>query len=114
VFVYGTLKKGYQNHHVIKDSIFMGTGRTLEKYAMYQKDYPYVVKEEAESFIYGEVYSVDDTKLALLDHLERHPEWYYRNQVDVILDGDARIIPVWLYFNDAPEGTLVESGKFRI
>jgi gamma-glutamylaminecyclotransferase len=114
VFVYGTIKQGYQNHHVIIDSEFIASGRTIEKYAMYQKDYPFVVKKEAVSFIYGEVYSVDDTILALLDHLERHPGWYCREKVDVVLDDDARIIPVWLYFNDTPEGTLVKSGEFRI
>jgi gamma-glutamylaminecyclotransferase len=69
VFVYGTLKQGYQNHHHILDSEFIGTGRTIEKYAMYQKNYPFVVKKEAVSFIYGEIYSVDDNKLALLDHI---------------------------------------------
>ena len=81
---------------------------------MYQKHYPFVVKNEAVSFIYGEIFSVDDNKLALLDHIEQHPTWYYREEVDVVLDDDARIIPVWLYFNDTPEGTLVKSGEFRI
>ncbi len=114
VFVYGTLKKGHQNHHHIKNSEFIGNGRTIEKYAMYQKDYPFVVKTEAVSFIYGEIYSVDDSLLALLDHLEHHPEWYCREKVDVILDGDCKTIPVWLYFNATPEGTLVESGEFSL
>ncbi len=114
VFVYGTLKKSYQNHHHIKHSEFIGSGRTIEKYGMYQKDYPFVVKNEAVSFIYGEIYSVDDSTLALLDHLERHPEWYYREKVNVVHSGDARIIPVWLYFNSTPEGTIVESGKYSL
>jgi len=114
VFVYGTLKKGYQNHHHIKDSEFIGSGRTTDKYAMYQKDYPFVVSDEAVSFIYGEIYSVDDTLLALLDHLEHHPEWYCRELVDIVLDGDARIIQVWLYFNDTQQGYLIKSGEFSL
>jgi len=29
VFVYGTLKKGFSNHHYLKNATFLGTRRTL-------------------------------------------------------------------------------------
>ena len=112
VFVYGTLKKGFQYHHLIENSTFNGTAKTKEKYAMYQNDYPCVVKNEAVSFIYGEVYSVEDSTLEKLDLLEGHPDSYCREQVQVMLDLDSLIMSAWLYFNPDNSGTLVQTGEY--
>ena len=113
VFVYGTLKKGFQYHHLIENSTFIGTAKTKKKYAMYQNDYPCVVKNEAVSFIYGEVYSVEDSTLKNLDLLEGHPDSYCREQVQVMLDIDSLIMSAWLYFNSDNNGTLVQLGNFN-
>lgn len=114
IFAYGTLKKGFSNHDILKRSKFIGTGFTTEKYSMYQDGIPYVVKEEAVSNIQGEVYSVDSDILKILDRLERHPDWYCRKQVDVRMDSTGEVIIAWLYFNPTPEGELVESGCYTV
>ncbi|ENN95562.1 AIG2 family protein [Methanocaldococcus villosus KIN24-T80] len=35
IFVYGTLRRGFWNNKLLKNSKFIGKGRTKEKYAMY-------------------------------------------------------------------------------
>ncbi len=112
IFVYGTLKQGFHNHYLLEQSKYVGTGWTSEKYAMYQDGIPYVVKDESVSRIQGEVYSIDDETLESLDRLERHPEWYNREQVEVAMDLADEILLAWLYFNPTPDGEIVESGIF--
>ncbi len=79
---------------------------------MYVDGIPYVNKSEAISRIHGEVYSVDDDTLAILDQLERHPDWYCRGEVEIILNDGVDKILAWLYFNPYPDGEIVESGIF--
>ena len=110
IFVYGTLKKGFHNHHLLEQSEFVGSGWTVEKYALYHDGIPYVVKDEAISRIQGEVYSVDDDTLEVLDRFENHSEWYCREQVEVTMDLVDDLLVAWLYFNPDPKGELVESG----
>ena len=108
-FVYDTLKHGFHNHYILEQSDFVGTGWTAEKYAMYHNGIPYVVKDEPVSSIQGEVYSIDDETLGILDQLERHPEWYCREEIEVAMDSADEILVVWLYFNPTPDGKLVPS-----
>lgn len=117
VFVYGTLKRGFGNHHLLNGSKFISQAITKEKYALYVSGIPFVIEDEPVSHIAGEVYEVDDKTLARLDHLEGHPDWYRRKSVDVSVNkdegtGDARLIEAWIYFFPKRQGTLVESGIF--
>lgn len=114
VFVYGTLKTGFHNHYLLAGSDFIGAGETVNKYAMYQHGIPYVIKEEAVSRIRGEVYAVNDDTIVHLDRLERHPEWYYREVVDVLLANKSSIIPCWLYFFPNAQGLLIRSGIYEL
>jgi len=58
------------------------------------------------------VYSIDDETLLILDRLERHPEWYCREKIEVAMDSADEILVAWLYFNPTLEGEIVESGIF--
>ncbi|MBD3793206.1 MAG: gamma-glutamylcyclotransferase [Campylobacterales bacterium] len=44
LFVYGTLKKGFENHHFLDGAKFLGEATTKEKYPMVNivKAYPYL------------------------------------------------------------------------
>ncbi len=115
VFVYGTLKKGFSNHRLLSGAEFVAAAQTLEKFAMYSTGTPIVLKEEAVSPIFGELYRVDEKILAALDSLEGHPDWYRREQVEVLVDDGergTRMETAWLYFSLDKRGTLVPSGKF--
>ena len=115
VFVYGTLKKGFSNHRLLAGAEFLGTGQTVKKYAMYSTGTPIVLKQEAVSPIFGELYRVDEKILASLDSLEGHPDWYRREEVEISVDEGERgkrLETAWLYFSLDKRGTLVPSGKF--
>ena len=82
---------------------------------MYSTGTPIVLKEEAVAPIFGELYRVDEKILAALDSLEGHPDWYRREQVEVLVDDGergTRMETAWLYFSLDKRGTLVPSGKF--
>lgn len=76
VFVYGTLKKGYHNHYLLEDSIFLGEDKTYLSYVLLNCGFPYMCIEENQPDhiayqVVGEVYEVSCPKvLADLDRLE--------------------------------------------
>lgn len=98
VAVYGTLKSDKHNHDVLGDSIFLGNGKTVNKYAMQESGIPYVYEHIHRDQITVEVYEVSsqDTKDSL-DHLESHPSFYERKLTDIQLD-DGSVRTCWLYF----------------
>lgn len=124
VFVYGTLRKGFGNHYLLKEAEFVGFAKTKEKYTMYERVIPFVSKDRKTSQIVGEVYLVDDNTLSRLDHLEGHPYWYYREMIDIILyRGQYDSVPkntynhgeelkAWIYFNDIEKGRIIISGDY--
>jgi gamma-glutamylaminecyclotransferase len=111
VFVYGTLRKGHCNHHLLKDACSYGVASTEACYAMYLKNgYPYVTSSESRYPITGELYAVDDDTLAMLDKFEGHPRHYERREAAVIT-GEERYF-AWMYFRDPP-GVLMPSGDYN-
>ncbi len=113
IFVYGSLRKGFWNHkHYLKNSKFIGKGKTKEKYAMYADIIPYVVENEKISHIVGEVYEVDKKTLERIDYLEGHPNYYFRKKVPIVLE-TGKEIKAWMYFYPEPYGVLVKSGDYK-
>lgn len=80
VMVYGTLKKGFGNHYLLKDSEYLGPATTAG--TMYSLGAFPAVSLGGEAVVHGEVYSVDATTLQRLDKLEGFPGWYNREVVD--------------------------------
>lgn len=111
VFVYGTLRRGFRHHSLLRNARFLGAGRTKEHYALHADGLPYVIREEPVSPIRGEVYSVSGKTLEALDRLEGHPFFYRRESVDVLAD-DGRSVRAWVYFYPERRGTLIESGDY--
>ncbi len=116
VFVYGTLKRGFNNHRYLKDAYFLGEAKTSKSYAMYSSGIPYVIRDQKISVIHGEVYEIDCTTLKNLDALEGHPNWYKREQVAVCLheqNGHKTKVIAWLYFYPVPVGSVIQDGRYR-
>lgn len=86
VFVYGTLKEGLYNSHLLSEADFLGRHVLEGRYGMVDLiHYPCVVADASlpdTGRIYGEVYRVDDDTLASLDILEGHPSYFRRIKVD--------------------------------
>jgi gamma-glutamylaminecyclotransferase len=83
VFVYGTLMRGYANHHFMSGQTFAGTAQTPPGYTLYDlAGYPGMVREAGDAQgVFGEVWSVDDDCLARLDALEGTSEGLYSRGV---------------------------------
>lgn len=109
VFVYGTLRRSFQNHHLLTKALFLSSGWTRKRYALYLDDYPYCVQTEHVSRVRGELYKVEYPTLMVLDALEEHPRVYRREKVAVDLD-DGREMQAWVYFYPRPRGRLLLSG----
>lgn len=91
VFVYGTLKRGKNNNHVMMraNGRFVGNHETAPVYRMYRLGgFPGVV-EDGYSSIKGEVFEVDT--LEPLDRLESYPSFYDRKLID------TEYGPAWMY-----------------
>lgn len=91
LFVYGTLKEGFHNHHLIDDlkqiAVVMIRG-----YMFTTGGFPILVLHDTGPYVQGEVYTCDDKSLMTCDNLERHPIWYYRQAVR-----HRHLGPIWVY-----------------
>ena len=82
VFVYGTLRRGEENHRMIVGNTILGNTLTDERYTMYDLgEYPAVI-QNGKSAIIGEVYDISTDLLATLDKLEECPDYYRRLYID--------------------------------
>lgn len=113
VFVYGTLKTGEPNNHVMKDSengkvTLIGTAVTVKKWPLViasSYNIPYLLHCEGKGHsISGELYSVDDKMLEMLDDFECHPKYYLRTEEDIELTSKSndektkKELKAWIYF----------------
>lgn len=90
VFVYGTLRRGQRNHHLLGASRFAGEAATLRAFWMITTGpFPVLLDEVPDDFgvpalaVAGELYHVDDAALAELDRLEREGVAYDRKVTEV-------------------------------
>jgi gamma-glutamylcyclotransferase (GGCT)/AIG2-like uncharacterized protein YtfP len=93
VFVYGTLKSGFWNHHLLEGCEFIGGAATVPTYKMIESSFPVIMPDPEGKPLAGEVYAVDDETLARLDQLEREGSSYDRKLIDVtlLLDSGGRL-----------------------
>lgn len=96
--VYGTLKSGHGNNYLLKDSWFIGSGKTKENYAITGLKYvPMVFKKPAIAPIVVEVYEVKWTTLfGPIDRLEGNGSFYNREKIKITMDDDNEI-EAWMY-----------------
>lgn len=95
LFVYGTLKKGYWNNQLLKDSKFVGDSVTKNKYALYTSGIPFLSDIEEVSKVHGELYEIDSFTLERCDRLEGHPTFYTRKEIPIIVN-NAEVL-AWCY-----------------
>lgn len=113
VFVYGTLKTGEPNNHVMKDpengkATLIGNAVTVKKWPLViasSYNIPYLLRCEGKGHsISGELYSVDDKMLSMLDDFESHPKYYLRTEEDIELTSKSndektkKRLRAWIYF----------------
>lgn len=95
IFVYGTLKRRYNNHGVLGNAVYLGEAVTVAKdFTMFDGGFPFVSDGFAgdhNGSIVGELYETSDKRiLDNLDRLEGVPYLYVKSEIDVTaLDGNA-------------------------
>jgi len=111
LFVYGSLRRGCPNHHLLDGAEFIGTGAIEASF--YVRD-ELVMAIEGPGTVYGEAYQLrDPNHLEALDRFERHPSWYARRPTVVTLE-DGRRLDGWCYFKAEPdpEARLTDHGQY--
>ncbi|XP_053560889.1 gamma-glutamylaminecyclotransferase isoform X2 [Bombina bombina] len=87
IFVYGTLKKGQPNYHIMTNgehgkAVYKGIGKTGDKYPLViaeKGNVPFLLNVPGTGHhIIGEIYSVDEHLLQFLDKFESCPNMYQR------------------------------------
>lgn len=100
VFVYGTLKRGGDNHHYLAYQQFLGAARTTAGYTLYSLgDYPGMVRASQDTAgVTGELWAVDAACLQQLDLLEGVNEGLYeRVPVKLAAPPDDQPVETYLY-----------------
>lgn len=114
LFVYGTLRRGADNHAELSGAQFSCAARTAAAYELVDLGgYPAVI-EGGNTAVEGEIYEVDAALLQRLDEFEEAPHLYERKLVSMALDSAQ---PVEAYVmrpervRDAPR---IESGDWCV
>ena len=121
VFVYGTLKRGKSNHHLLEDAEYLGDAVSAFQGVMYDYGCPALthselaVSDAPRARVKGELFKVTPETLYRLDRLEGHPNLYFRSQMEIrcnrVYYGKA-----WCYFyniSDAPLAPINSEGHYE-
>lgn len=106
VFVFGTLKEGFPNHHVNRGKRLAGTFSTTLPYPLYlvgKRRSPWMIDEPTRgSHVRGQVFEVDEVALRQMDVLERvdEPDGYRRKRIGVVSSEDGSTLDVFVYMKD--------------
>ncbi len=106
IFVYGTLRKGENNHHLLEKSEYLGLFETDPDYQLVDLG-SYLGMIKGNSKITGEVYRIDDQLLAQLDVLENVPDEYHRETMDT----PYGVAWIYLYHGAAQTDEAIASGN---
>ena len=103
LFVYGTLKRGCKNHHLIAGQTYVGEARTAPGYRLHDLgDFPGMVTDPTDTTgVTGEVWSADAAGLARLDAFEGVDEGLYRRERVALLPPFSETdVHTYLYARD--------------
>jgi len=87
LFVYGSLKKGFENDHILDKAKYISKATTVRKFTMYKANngaYPYLLKNKSLYPIEGELYKIARKDLLKkIDIFEGSPDYYTRESIEV-------------------------------
>ncbi len=104
LFVYGTLKKGYANHHYLVEAGLLGEYRTANAYPLAIEPpwwVPSLYERPGQGHrVTGELYVIDDGIMRFTDELEglTRVDGYYRREIEVAHDDGSGRRWAWTYF----------------
>lgn len=88
IFVYGTLKQGMKNHHILNrmKAIYIAEVETTKTFPMFDlgNSFPYLQdKPGIGSIIQGQLFMIDDEYEKDLDYFEGVPTLYKKGKIDI-------------------------------
>lgn len=104
LFVYGTLKRGFGNHFLLRGAKFLREDSF--KGQLYTSGIPFAIP--GDGVVHGEVFDVPAELVPRLDSLEGHPDGYTRTEVSL---HSGEFAEVYLWFH-GPRGELVPDGRY--
>lgn len=108
VFVYGTLRRGEVNHHLLIDAEYVGGHVTPPIYKMLNLGtYPGVVAG-GSSFVVGDIYRVNQVQFNKLDRLENYPSLYTRK----LISTESEKAWIYLYGGKRENRPVIPSGDW--
>lgn len=113
LFVYGTLKRGYSNNHLLEGANFLCRGYTAGH--LYGGGAPKF--KDGNGLVYGEIFEITEEHLPALDSLEGHPVWWKREVRKVYLYGveEDHETDAYIYVWQRPVyGDPIEGGKWDV
>jgi gamma-glutamylcyclotransferase (GGCT)/AIG2-like uncharacterized protein YtfP len=69
LFVYGTLRKGEKNHHMLEGAEFLGN-KALPGFVRTESTGPAIIPGDEDDFVEGELYQVEPEALEKIDEYE--------------------------------------------
>lgn len=108
LFVYGTLMRGFGNHHYLDGQTFLRKAETQPAYTLYGQGVPFMVPG-GQTAVKGELYEVDVRQIRdRIDRLEAHPDVYTRTLI-TLDDGTE----AWAYLSKSTYfGRVIPDGDF--
>jgi gamma-glutamylaminecyclotransferase len=96
LFVYGTLKRGQKNHHLLAGQELIGDAVSLPRYRVLDLgEHPGMIVDDTNGLaVKGELWAVSDRCLASLDEFEEVPGPFIRAPVEIEVWGEE----VYAYF----------------
>ena len=102
IFVYGSLKRGYALHSLLRQQLFLGNAVTEPLYRMFDLgNYPGLVPCADGLAIRGEIYRVDSETLHRLDEAEGVAEALYARR-EILLQSNflEETVHAWFWQGD--------------
>ena len=101
MFVYGTLKRGFPNHHLLPSATYLGEAASLEPYPLVvasQWFTPTLIAEPGQGLpVRGELYRTDGEGLAELDRLEGRGLSFGFDRSPIEVELASEIMGAWTY-----------------
>lgn len=101
LFVYGSLKRGFFSHKIIRDQQFIMEAKTQPAYKLYERHHLPVLKEVLENgvSVEGEIYLIEGTIMDKLDMYERTAGY---DRFPIKLEGDnvPKLVEAYLYLGE--------------
>ena len=85
LFVYGSLKKGYYNSILLKNSVFLGVTK-IPGYTLYDNGYyPLAIQSDVKNHtITGEIYEIGNHTWEIIHDMERYAGYKHEKYNDLV------------------------------